>query len=356
MHNEENSRVENEYSGKPCLNCDTPLLEGAAHCYKCGQSIREARMTVRALLSNFFSNLFNLDGKIWSTLRHMWKPAFLTKEYVSGKRMSYFNPARFFAITLILHFLLMTYFISHTDLGIDSLRTGEAITKSELVTQYDTIASRLVSSADSLELDTLRYTLFGNAKHVDEDTVSFNMNIGTIKKYGILRKDAYSMTPKRLYKKYEITEWWEQLLVRQTIRINKNKESTIAFIIGNLTWVVMLVLFFIASVMKLLYIRGKYYYVEHAVLMMNMHAKTFFLLNIMMLLNIIIPEVDEDIMSGTTTIIYLIAIVYLYITMKVYYQQGWFKTLVKFFILGLSYLVSLIFFLSIVSIIGAAIF
>lgn len=357
MHNEENTRVEERRSGKPCLNCGTTLLADAKHCQECGQAIKDARMTVRALLSNFLSNLFNLDGKIWKTLRHMWKPAYLTREYVSGKRTSYFNPARFFAITLILHFILLTYSMSHTDLGLDTLNDMEDITKSELVTQYDSIATVLLPRADSIEIDTLRRTLFGNARHVDKDTMNFNVVAFTdLKKYGILKKDAYTMSPKQLYEKYKIEGWWEKLLIRQTIRINKNRESTLTYIIGNLSWVVILVVFFIALILKLIYIRNGYYYVEHAVLMMLVHAKTFFVINIIMIAVICFPDVEEDIKGGFSSMAYLVSAIYLFITMKLYYQQGWFKTLIKFAIVGITYLIALIFFMTIVSIIGAAIF
>ena len=357
MHNEENTRINDERRNKPCLNCDATLFEDATHCHSCGQAIKDARMTVRALMSNFLSNLFNLDGKIWRTLRHMWKPAYLTKEYVSGKRMRYFNPARFFAITLILHFILLTYSMSHSDLGLDSLNDIENITKSELVTQYDTIATQLIPQADSIQIDTLRRTLFGNVKRVEDDTLFYNVILYTdLSKYGILRKDAYTLSSKELYKKYEITGWWEQLFIRQTVRINKNKESTLTYIIGNLSWVVILVVFFIAMIMKLLYVRGSYYYVEHAVLMMLVHAKTFFVINTLMIIMICLPDMQEDLKGGFTTTAYILAVLYLFITLKMYYQQGWFKTILKFAIIGITYMIAMLFFMTIVSIIGAAIF
>ena len=349
--------MNNENIGKPCLNCNTTLLRNATHCHHCGQAIKDARMTVGALLSDFFSNLFNLDGKIWKTLRHMWKPAFLTKEFVSGRRKRYFNPARFFAINLILHFLMMTYSMSHSDLELDTMEMAEDITKSELVTQYDTIATTLIPVASALQLDTLKRALFGDAKHVDQDTLFSDISIFTnLGNYGILKKDAYSLSSEELYDKYKITGWWNKLFIRQTIRINQNRESTFTFIIGNLSWVVMLVLFFIAALMKLIYSRGSYYYIEHAILLMLLHAKVFLILNVVMLVTIFFADVAEDKIAAIVASIYGFTILYLFITMKIYYQQGWFKTLVKLIIIGFGYLIALIVFMVIVSAIGAALF
>lgn len=358
MHSEENTSMNTEKTSKPCLNCDTPLQPNATHCHNCGQAIKDARMTVGSLLSDFFSNLFNLDGKIWKTLKYMWKPAFLTKEYVSGRRKSYFHPTRFFAVNLILHFLLLTYSMSHSDLELDSINTIGDITKSELLTQYDTIATDLIPTADSIQIDTLRRALFGNAKSVDQDTMFSNVTVlfTNLGEYGILKKDGYTMTIEEVYDKYEITGWWNQLIIRQTIRINKNRESTLTFIVGNLTWVVILVLFFIAALMKVMYRRGEYYYVEHAVLLLLLHAKTFLVLNIIMIVPTFILDANEDIMAAIMTSIYGLSIIYLYITMKVYYQQGWFKTLVKFVIIGVAYFLALLLFMAVVSVIGAALF
>lgn len=358
MHNEEKPSINNRGTSKPCLNCDTVLLADASHCHHCGQAIKEARMTVRGLFSDFFSNLFNLDGKIWRTLRYMWKPAYLAKEYVSGRRMRYFNPARFFAVNLILHFLLLTYTMSYSELRLDTIEDVAGITKSELLTQYDTIATSLIPSADSLEIDTLRSALFGDAKPVDEDTLFSNVKVvfSDMSGYGILKKDAYSLSPEELYEKYEITDRWHRLFIRQTIRINMNKESTLTYIIGNLSWVVILVLFFIAILMKLLYIRGGYYYVEHAVVMMLLHAKVFLVLNLIMAGGILIPNADSDTVENFMYIIYAVAALYLLLTMKIYYQQGWFKTIIKYGIVGISYIISLIIFMVIVSLIGAAMF
>lgn len=357
MYNEENTRIKEGGKYRLCLNCETPLADSASHCYRCGQSIKEARMTLYSLFSQLFTNIFNLDGKIWKTLRKMWWPAFLTKEYVSGRRTTYFNPARFFAITLILFFLLLTYTLSHSDLDLDSLQDASDITMSKLVTQYDSIATHVVPSADHTELDSLRKTLFGNARHVDQDTMFTNFNLFTdIGDYGILKQDAYSMSPEELNEKYEIKGWWNQLFVRQTIRINKNRESSLTYIIGNLSWGVILVLFFISALMKLLYVRGAFYYVEHAILMMLLHAKIFFVLNIVMIALIVFPDIKENSLASLINTIIGFALLYLFISMKIYYQQGWFKTFFKFFIVGISYIISLFFFMLLVSIIGAVLF
>jgi len=357
MHDEENTSVSTRDKALPCLNCDTTLLGGATHCHKCGQAIKDARMTTTALIATFFTNLFNLDGKIWMTLRHMWKPAYLTKEYVSGRRKRYFTPARFFAVTLILHFLLVTYSLSNADIDLNDTDTVADITKGELIAAYDTIATELIPAADSVQLDTLRSALFGDARPVNEDTMFTNISLYTdVSTYGILTKDAYSMTANELFEKYEVTNWYEKLYIRQTIKINKNKETTLNYMIGNLSWVVILVVFFTAILMKILYIRGGYYYVEHAVLMMLLHSKVFFVVNIFLLLDLLVLDLHEEKMTKALVIIYSLSIVFLFITMKVYYQQGWFKTILKMWLIGLFYVIALFFFMIIVSIIGAALF
>lgn len=340
-----------------CLNCDTVMVEGAEHCHHCGQSILEVRLTVKTLLKDIFSQIFNLDGRIFKTLKHLWKPAYLTQEFVGGKRRSYFNPVRFFLIMLLFHFVLLTYTISHSDIDFNQENITRKIVMGELLTNYDTSATTLIPAADSLQLDTLRKKLFGNTKSENQDTIFKNVSIfGTnLKEYGILRKDAYNLSYDSIYAKYNIESKLDRFVIRQTVRINSNVKSLVPFLLGNLTWGVILVLLTISGVLYLLYIRSGYYYVEHAVLQMFYHTKTFFVLNII-LIGIILLGSKAEFLEDIFAITYPASILYLLLTMKAYYKQGWIKTIVKFIIVSVSYFFLMLIFGLLVSTIGAAIF
>lgn len=345
---------------KRCLNCDQEIIQDASHCYGCGQAVKEVKMTVGALLKDFLHNLFNLDGKIFLTLKKMWKPAFLTKEWVAGRRVVYFNPVRFFILMLILHFLLLSYDATHGGTSFNSDLDDillEKMVESEILTQYDTLAYDILSDSDSTAIDSLRKSLFKDTKPSNMDTLLTNFKLGSRRfgDYGIIRKDAYEMEPDKLFDKYGVEHWLDQLIIKQTVRVTSNIKGLVPFMIGNMTWVVILTLFAVAGLMWLLYFRNAYYYVEHAVLLLFYHAKTFFVLNMILVITIF-SNLDEGKAAAVNFTGYMLSAIYLLVTIKMYYQQGWFKTITKYGIIGGFYVFLLMIFTAFVFAIGAAIF
>jgi ABC-type multidrug transport system permease subunit len=88
--------------------------------------------------------------------------------------------------------------------------------------------------------------------------------------------------------------------------------------------------------MKLLYIRRKRYYVEHLIFGFHFHAFAFIILGIIALAYFEIPEWLLGILIFTI-------FAYLFLAMKRFYQQGIFKTFVKFCAVILGYLFAAIF-------------
>ena len=95
-----------------CLNCGTTILENSKFCSLCGQKSTIRSLSFWNLVKDFLSNFFNLETKIWRTLRDIWIPGKLTREYVQGKRVSYYNPIRIFVVTLVSFFTLLLFMIN----------------------------------------------------------------------------------------------------------------------------------------------------------------------------------------------------------------------------------------------------
>ncbi|WP_246034849.1 hypothetical protein [Polaribacter aestuariivivens] len=89
--------------------------------------------------------------------------------------------------------------------------------------------------------------------------------------------------------------------------------------------------------LKLFYIRGTYTYVDHLIFVFHVQTVFFMLFSIYFLLEIF----GANPALWVFTILFL---VYLFIAMKKFYRQGYFKTFFKFLLLNLSY--------SIIAIIG----
>jgi hypothetical protein len=63
------------------------------------------------LFIHFFEDLTHYENAFWKTIKNLlFKPATLTKEYLSGKRLSYLAPVRLYIFISFITFLLITIF------------------------------------------------------------------------------------------------------------------------------------------------------------------------------------------------------------------------------------------------------
>jgi hypothetical protein len=70
---------------------------------------------------HFFEDLTHFDGKFFHTMNPLlFKPGFLSEEYMRGRRASYLNPIRMYLFTsAIFFFILMTFFLKDESLVAD---------------------------------------------------------------------------------------------------------------------------------------------------------------------------------------------------------------------------------------------
>jgi hypothetical protein len=87
-----------------CLNCGRDLQ--GPFCARCGQRAVPPDPTVRELAGDAWNELTGYDGRIMSTLRGLFRPGFLTHEYLSGRRRNYLPPVRVYLIVSVLYFLI----------------------------------------------------------------------------------------------------------------------------------------------------------------------------------------------------------------------------------------------------------
>ncbi|WP_284653431.1 DUF3667 domain-containing protein [Flavobacterium terrisoli] len=99
---------------KTCLNCRY-VVENR-FCPNCGQENTDTRKTFHHLFVHFFEDLTHYENAFWKTIRNLYfKPASLTKEYLSGKRLSYLAPVRLYIFISFVTFFLL--FLFPNDIG-----------------------------------------------------------------------------------------------------------------------------------------------------------------------------------------------------------------------------------------------
>jgi hypothetical protein len=119
---------------KTCLNCN--YVVDNRFCPNCGQENTDTRKTFFHLFVHFFEDLTHYENAFWKTIKNLLlRPASLTREYLSGKRMSYLAPVRLYIFLSFITFFILSI------LPKDDLKEHKAIenTKALTTTQKDSL-------------------------------------------------------------------------------------------------------------------------------------------------------------------------------------------------------------------------
>lgn len=89
-----------------CKNCGAST--SGNFCQACGQATHLHVPSAREFLHEFLSHYVALEGKLWRSLMLLlFKPGFLTREYIEGRRVRYVEPLRLYLSFSIVFFFLI---------------------------------------------------------------------------------------------------------------------------------------------------------------------------------------------------------------------------------------------------------
>ena len=344
----------NDVSQKACLNCGFLLNHDDHYCPSCGQSIKASRLSLLEIIKDSLSNIFNLDTRIAHTLMHIFLPSKLAKAYVEGRRKYYVNPIRlflFFIVTCISIVLFNDVFDETKSISQQLVKDAEDIKLHRL---FDTLSFQYKTEQNAVVFDTLESQLFEDYRAIRSPYIGNNIKIfGTdFSQYKITKEDVVNLSPDEIIEKYKVTGWFQQLEVKQLVRFITDTSAGIKYAVKNLTWIITILVFFSAFSMKIIYIRHGYYYVEHLVLILYGHAFALFMtLPILLTLGS-----SSDVRESAWLVFSILVPIVQFMSIKRYYGQGVFKTLLKMFVFNISYLVSGLVIAIIVTLISFALF
>ncbi|PQJ31052.1 hypothetical protein BST92_03530 [Nonlabens arenilitoris] len=357
-----------KYRGNQCLNCQTPLDIADKYCHQCGQLNTTKRLALKDFFTEFFANFIAYDSRVWRTITHILiKPGYVTEQYCNGKRTEYANPFRFFLTVSIVFFLLLQLAIQFSDtshlksqksnnsgifnVSIDSTTQNKAELIELIKNQQDSLGDNqnfyqklaIDRAIEEIEKDTTTLNI-GRTYYTQEklDNQSyFSKYFSQVTDY----TNFYGNHPSKSTSE-ALNELGHRLDNQNITRYNKAKKFSNLTdqpveMINIILPKVPLFLFFFAPFMSLffwlIYARGRWNYMEHMVF--NFHLLTF----VFLILYLIIAEKS---FTGTSIIAALffgiIGPLYLYKSMRKFYKQGRFKTILKFLFINFVFFVLLL--------------
>ena len=107
------TRFTRNIRGNKCLNCENDISEEDNFCSRCGQVNDLKKVSLKQYLSAYFDDFLSFDSRLLNTIATLiFKPGYVTKNYVEGKRMRYMNPFKLYLHITILFFLVVGIFKS----------------------------------------------------------------------------------------------------------------------------------------------------------------------------------------------------------------------------------------------------
>ena len=339
-----------------CPNCRAAIDPQDAYCAHCGQKNTDGRTPLRQILAEILENTFNLNYKIFPTLRDLCFPGRLTNRYFQGVRGKYFSPARLFFVSALLLFAVFALLIDKADIQGEDNILANGGNKALLQARKDyqeakeKVKPMALVPADTALLDSLEALAPSLSGTALSDTFSFNISfINDNQKLHIPYEDIILHSPDSVLTKYGVTKFWERLFAKQVIKSATDARSALSFIVGKTFWGMIVLMPFLALLLKLMYLRRSRYYIEHLVFCFHTHSFSFIVLALILLLRDHLPV---SVRVGALVVIAL----YIFLAFKLVYRQSYVKTLFKLLFILMVYLVMAIVFTIITLIIGFLLF
>ena len=288
-----------EFAPRSCANCRA-LLTGE-FCHQCGQ---EANIGLRNALRMFgegVAETFEWDSRVRRTLGPLlFRPAYLSTEWVEGRRARYVRPVRLYLFVSVIFFIVFSVV---TDFDTEALRDGLSVDVSteEAAAAADAAAAEAPKRRDWIEDMQIDLPFFDDA-----DKEEFKDRLERLADNPDLLVDqARSLAPQMMF--------------------------------------VLLPLF--ALILKLLYLFARRYYAEHLVLALHTHSFLFISFITLVALDGIRGWAAEQVAASwvgipagwLTAALWVWIPVYLFLAQRRFYRQGWFMTTIKYLLTGFLY-------------------
>ncbi len=279
-----------------CRNCGEPLT--GRYCARCGQRASEVTASLRALARDFADEYLNVDSKVpRSILALLFRPGYLTREYLQGRRVRFVRPLRLYLVFSVLFFLVLSFTQPLHDVFQDDPEEEQSVGDLIRILIEDepqpAPPADPASPAARLEDPAVQIPIPPQVIRVGPWEVDVGGRMERIRR----------MTPAAFLRAF--ADGFERYLPRLMF--------------------VLLPLF--ALLLKLLYLRQRRFYAEHFIFALHFHAFAFAIFSLLLLLP-----------GGPWTLLSVLWLhLYLLLAMRHVYRQSWLMTGAKFMVLYGAY-------------------
>lgn len=329
-----------------CLNCGTELK--GPFCYYCGQPDKNLMRFFPALLRDLLEDVLDLDSRFMRTLKPLlFHPGKLTRDYLDGRRFRYVTPMRLYIFSSMLFFILAGTLAGdaidilgkadgkpgglHLHLGGNEEESGEEESTGDAVDPGS--ATQDPMGAGQLEA--------GANQEDEEDVINIDGTPWNKETNPFIIPGLPGF----------INDWINDE-IEESPQKGREIEAKPGLIVDKIFDVLPIAVFvmlpLVALLFKFWYLFARKYYVEHLIHALHNHAFLFLIFILTLLTDSVATLLDptesaepSKIASRITIILLIWIPLYLLISLKTVYRQGWVMTFFKFSLIGVSYMILL---------------
>jgi len=343
-----------ENKNTSCKNCEQEFQETFEFCPYCGQSSKED-LTIRVLFYNTISNYFDIDARFFKSLIPlMFRPGYLARKFVEGKRLQYLHPAQYYLFASVIFFFIFSFQAREYNQKVDkALKEGF---ESDNVLKLDSVPIKTLDSVDVAKLtqslkDTQTITGMDNEELERLDSIienSANTNIsGTRMDFGYDKHKLDSLITAGAPEAEQLKAmgmkdddgFFKKRFYTQLLKFQKNSGGGIlqAFI-DSIPIALFVLLPIFAFILKVFFWR-RGSFSHHLVFSFYYFSFLFVLMGLILIANLLWEVPDWiNLITGLSTYLYLL------IAVKHFYRQGY---ILSFFKTGIVTFIYLLFVLPI---------
>lgn len=341
-----------ERKEKICLNCGSEIY--GRYCHHCGQENVEPHESFWHLVRHFFEDVTHFDGKFFITIKDLlFKPGFLSKEYIKGKRVSYLHPIRMYVFTSFIFFFIF-FLLKTKETDKEDIAKEKVFSKADLEKEKTVLQNTIPLIKDSTKREKAEEKVQGIQDKIDDldDTVDIKPktshtkltyetgNHSTIQQYD----SAQNSLPKEKRDGFisrKITERGITLNQKYNNHNNKLLNDLWENFQHKIPQLLFISLPLFALILMLLFHKRKdLYYADHGIFSIHLYIAYFIFILVIVLLTLL-P--DSTFLDWLILGIFLLILFYSYKSLKNFYGESRSKTILKLGILWFLDLIVMVF-------------
>lgn len=334
-----------------CANCHYafPVGEPDEFCSRCGQQNHDVDLRFAHVLEEGLEGIFHFDSKVFQTLKLLlFRPGELTRQFLAGHRVPFVPPIRLYVFISFVFFLALSLLSGHGD---ERKPLRETVAENQ----------RAGRGKDVELIPGFRIQVRTDTAAPPQDTAGRPRAKAYFRAFGVqLDKFDFDKMPEELSAAQadsllrgtgQAPTFTNRMVVRRAARWhNVSAENVKHQLLRGASLLLFLLMPLAALLLRGAYFRQRRYYLSHLIFTIHLQCFMFIALLLMALLGKV-PVLDK-----ASSLLWLVVWGYFVLALRRFYDQGWGRTLAKAVVLSGAYVLTVVFSMVAVALVGAAIF